>query len=68
MADLRPGVTEISIRPALDTPELRAVTGDWEARVDDHLVTGDAACGPPSTPPASRASATGPLRDLQRAG
>ena len=42
--DLRPGVTEILVHPAIDTPELRACTPDWAARVDDHdLVTRDRA-------------------------
>jgi predicted glycoside hydrolase/deacetylase ChbG (UPF0249 family) len=40
--DLRPGVTEIYVHPALDTAELRAIGPDWPARVDDHvLVTRD---------------------------
>ncbi|HEY8548183.1 MAG TPA: polysaccharide deacetylase family protein [Acidimicrobiales bacterium] len=40
--DLRPGVTEVLIHPAIDTPELRACTGDWAHRVDDHdFVTRD---------------------------
>ncbi|MBW3579538.1 MAG: polysaccharide deacetylase family protein [Actinobacteria bacterium] len=34
--DLAPGVTEINAHPALDTPELRALTPDWPARSDDH--------------------------------
>jgi chitin disaccharide deacetylase len=34
--DLEPGVTEIATHPAVDTPELRALTGDWPSRVDDH--------------------------------
>ena len=35
--DLRPGVTELYVHPAIDTPELRALTpDDWAARVDDH--------------------------------
>jgi chitin disaccharide deacetylase len=35
--DLRPGVTELYVHPAIDTPELRALTPeDWAARVDDH--------------------------------
>ncbi len=41
--DLRPGVTELYVHPAVDTPELRAVGTDWHARVDDHaLMTNDA--------------------------
>jgi predicted glycoside hydrolase/deacetylase ChbG (UPF0249 family) len=40
--DLRPGVTEVYIHPAVDAAELRALTDDWPGRVDDHeLVTGD---------------------------
>jgi chitin disaccharide deacetylase len=40
--DLRPGVTEVLVHPAIDTPELRASTPDWPNRVDDHdLVTRD---------------------------
>jgi predicted glycoside hydrolase/deacetylase ChbG (UPF0249 family) len=38
---LEPGVTEVSLRPAIDTPELRAVTTDWEARVADHILLVD---------------------------
>jgi chitin disaccharide deacetylase len=35
--ELRPGVTELYVHPAIDTPELRALTpDDWSARVDDH--------------------------------
>ena len=34
--DLRPGVTEVVVHPAVDTPELRAATPDWAHRVDDH--------------------------------
>jgi predicted glycoside hydrolase/deacetylase ChbG (UPF0249 family) len=41
--DLRPGVTEVYLHPALDTPELRAFAPDWSNRVDDHhFVTHDA--------------------------
>ena len=34
--ELAPGVTEIDTRPAVDTPELRALAPDWPARTDDH--------------------------------
>jgi hypothetical protein len=38
--DLRPGVTELYVHPAQDTPELRAFAPDWTSRVDDlDLVT-----------------------------
>jgi predicted glycoside hydrolase/deacetylase ChbG (UPF0249 family) len=33
---LEPGVTEICLRPALDTVELRAAAPDWRERVADH--------------------------------
>lgn len=33
--DIQPGVTEVYLHPALDTPELRSLTPDWEERVDD---------------------------------
>jgi predicted glycoside hydrolase/deacetylase ChbG (UPF0249 family) len=34
--DLRPGVTEVYVHPAIDTAELRALAPDWHGRVDDH--------------------------------
>jgi hypothetical protein len=36
LSGLQPGVTEVVLRPALDTAELRAVIPDWAARVADH--------------------------------
>ncbi|MGH9106439.1 MAG: polysaccharide deacetylase family protein [Acidimicrobiales bacterium] len=36
LTELPPGVTEIVLRPARDTEELRAVIPDWPARVEDH--------------------------------
>lgn len=40
VAHLEPGVTELHVRPALDTPEQRALDDHWSHRVDDHhLVT-----------------------------
>jgi predicted glycoside hydrolase/deacetylase ChbG (UPF0249 family) len=40
--DMPPGVTEVYVHPAVDTPEVRAITEDWPARVDDHdLITSD---------------------------
>ena len=42
--DLRPGITELYVHPASDSPELRALAPDWAARVDDHdAVTRDKA-------------------------
>jgi hypothetical protein len=68
LGDLRPGVTEVYVHPAIDTPELRAFAPDWAARVDDHdLITGHSTL----RALAERAGATlvgyRELRDLQRA-
>ena len=42
IANLKPGVTEIRVRPATDSAELRAITPNWTAAVADaHLVTTD---------------------------
>ena len=35
---LQPGVTEVTLHPATDTPELRAITTDWPSRVADHVL------------------------------
>jgi hypothetical protein len=35
LANLEPGVTEICLRPALDTVELRAAAPDWRERTTD---------------------------------
>jgi predicted glycoside hydrolase/deacetylase ChbG (UPF0249 family) len=69
LADLRPGVTEVVVRPARDTGELRALAPDWASRVDDlDLVT----TGPSLRALADRAGVTligyRQLRDLQRTG
>ena len=40
--DLRPGVTEIHVQPAIDTPEVRALGHYTQGWIDDlALVTGD---------------------------
>jgi chitin disaccharide deacetylase len=42
VTDLAPGVTVLQTRPAEDSPELRAITPNWAARVGDaHLITHD---------------------------
>ena len=38
LAGLEPGVTEVTLRPAIDTPELRAIATDWHVRVADHVL------------------------------
>jgi predicted glycoside hydrolase/deacetylase ChbG (UPF0249 family) len=65
--DLRPGVTEIYVHPAVDTDELRSSHPDWSHRVEDHaFITSD----PSLRTLLSRAGATligyRELRDLQR--
>ena len=42
ISNLPPGVTEIHLHPAVDSSELRSLTGDWVQRVDDHTL----ACEP----------------------
>ncbi|GAC1318311.1 MAG: carbohydrate deacetylase [Acidimicrobiales bacterium] len=34
--ELSPGVTELCLRPARDSAELRAIAPDWPDRIDDH--------------------------------
>ena len=38
VAGLEPGITEVTLHPAIDTPELRAIATDWKARVADHVL------------------------------
>jgi len=66
---LEPGVTELYVRPAVDTPELRAATDDWAARVDDHaLVTSDDGFRVAIEATGIDRIGYRALRDLQRAG
>ena len=39
--DLEPGVTELCLRPAIDTGELRAAAPDWVTRVTHHAIVTD---------------------------
>lgn len=41
LGSLEPGVTEAYLHPAADTPELRAMSPDWQGRVDDHRMLVD---------------------------
>ncbi|HJR26808.1 MAG TPA: polysaccharide deacetylase family protein [Acidimicrobiales bacterium] len=69
LADLRPGVTELYVHPAVDSPELRAATPDWAARVDDlALVTEDEGVRRAFEAAGVEPIGYRPLRDLQRAG
>jgi predicted glycoside hydrolase/deacetylase ChbG (UPF0249 family) len=67
--DLRPGVTEVYLHPAIDSDELRAATDDWSGRVEDHAFL----CSDPSLRALidrSGAQLIGfrALRELQRSG
>lgn len=37
-AELKPGLTHFLLHPSIDTPELRAITPDWESRVANYNV------------------------------
>ena len=67
--DLRPGVTEMYLHPAADTPELRAVAPDWPGRVDDlHLLVHDASLRARIERSGVKLIGFRKLRDAQRAG
>jgi len=69
LVDLAPGVTEVHVRPAVDTPELRAQTPDWAARVDDHdLLVNDHSLRALLARVGAEMIGYRELRDLQRAG
>jgi predicted glycoside hydrolase/deacetylase ChbG (UPF0249 family) len=38
LGSLEPGITELTMHPAIDTPELRAIATDWRARVADEVL------------------------------
>ena len=78
--DLRPGVTEMYLHPAIDTDELRVSHPDWAQRVEDHayLTTRRVVARPGRTigrdphrlPRAARAATAhaAPLRDAHAGG
>ena len=41
LAHLEPGITELHLRPAVDSAELRAIASDWAARVQDHRLVSE---------------------------
>jgi len=66
---LQPGITELRLHPAVDTPELRALAGDWETRVDDHrLVCADSTLARALEAAGVTLLGYRALRDLVRAG
>jgi chitin disaccharide deacetylase len=69
IVDMPPGVTEAYVHPAVDTPELRASTPDWPARVDDlDLVSRDRSLRALLDRAGVRLIGYRELRSLQRAG
>ncbi|MGH9284463.1 MAG: polysaccharide deacetylase family protein, partial [Acidimicrobiales bacterium] len=65
--NLQPGVTEVHLHPAVDSPELRALAPDWPGRVDDHdLVTTDRSLGSLAERAGAAVIGYRPLRDLMR--
>jgi len=67
VSELEPGVTEVCLHPALDTPELRSLAPDWAARVDDHdLATSDRSLASMAARVGARLIGYRELRDLQR--
>lgn len=68
LAELRPGVTEVYLHPAIDSPELRAYAPDWASRVDDlDLVTLDRTLAGMVERSGATLIGYRTLRDLQRA-
>lgn len=68
IASLAPGVTEMSLRPAVDSPELRAIAPDWAARVRHHrLLTAAEPVRQAIADCDVRLIGYRPLRDLMRA-
>lgn len=67
LGELRPGVTEVYVHPAVDTPELRALAPDWAGRTDDHqLVTNDRTFASLLERVGAERIGYRPLRDLMR--
>jgi hypothetical protein len=67
LSDMPPGVTELVLRPARDTAELRAVMPDWPARVQDHdIATASQQVRALATRAGVSFTSYRSLRDLQR--
>jgi predicted glycoside hydrolase/deacetylase ChbG (UPF0249 family) len=67
LMDLQPGVTEVYLHPAVDTGELRALSPDWGAWVDDlDVVTSRGSLGALAKRAGVELIGYRPLRDLQR--
>ena len=69
LVDLPPGVTEVHLHPAADTPELRSLTPDWASRVDDlDVLTAPGALGALAHRGGVGLIGYRELRDFQRLG
>ncbi len=68
LTNLAPGVTELHVRPATDTPELRAITPDWASHTGDaHLITNDSGFAKLLASSGAESIGYRQLRDAQRA-
>ncbi len=65
---LEPGVTELSMQPAVDTPELHALLGDTPARIGEHAVLVDPASKQLLDEAGVELISWAAIRTLQRAG
>jgi hypothetical protein len=69
IAGLEPGVTEVCLRPALDTLELRAAAPDWRERTTDHdLLSAGGALAEAVEEGQAKLLGYRALRELMRAG
>ena len=69
LARLEPGVTEVCLRPALDTLELRAAAPDWRERIADRgLLAGEAALAEAVDAAGVKLVGYRALRELMRTG
>lgn len=67
-AGLRPGVTEVYVHPAEDTPELRAIGQQHDARIDDLALVTEGGLAASLDAAGVELISFRPLRDLMRAG
>jgi len=68
LGTIGPGVTEVFLHPAVDSPELRAIAPDWESRVDDHRLVLDGYLREAAEEHGITLIGYRPLRELARSG
>lgn len=69
LRELKPGVTELYIHPAIDTEEMRHIAGSWKERAEEfRLFTTDAAVRRILKEQDVKLIGWRPIRDLQRKG